>query len=595
MAADSIPARLLRQAALRPSGPAYHVKEGAEWRATSWAEYVAQVRAAARSLLSLGLRAGEPVCLLGFNRPEWCILDLATMAVGGAPAGIYTTSTAADVRYILEHSEARLLLLDGRAQWAKVAGALEGLPRLERVVFTRGVELPADERVLGWEQFLALGAGIDDALVDQRIAELARDSVATLIYTSGTTGTPKGVMLSQRNLCFTADVLRTVADLGPQDAMLSFLPLAHIAEQIFSIHGSVTYGVQIYFVESMEKLLENLKEVQPTLVFGVPRIWEKIQAGVAARLQSAPPAKRWLVRWAMGVARQVQARRDRGSALPALLSLEYLAAERLVLSRIKAALGLGRCRAASSGAAAIDPQVLQFLRGLDLNLLPTYGQSEATGPTTSNTLGRNRPETVGPAMAGVEVRLAEDGEILVRGPNVFLGYYKDPAATAETLVDGWLHSGDLGSLDADGFLTITGRKKEILVTSGGKNIAPTRIEGALKREGLIAEAVVIGDRRPFLTALLCLEETAARRLASRDDTPSERLGEDPAVAAAVAGLVERVNQELSRFEQVRRFTILSRALSVEQGEITPTLKVRRRVVAERFAREIEKLYEARPE
>ena len=615
MAFDSIPARLFRRAAAHPAAVAYRAKEAGVWQATTWREYAEQVRAAARSLLALGLRPGDTVAILGFNRPEWCIVDVACMALGGAAVGLYTTSTPPEVAHVLAHSEARFLLVDGEKQWPRVERALDGLPALERVVLMRGTADPGGERVLGWERFLALGAErslalgaerslalgakgslalgakIDSAAVDARLEALKGDDRATLIYTSGTTGEPKGIVLSHHNLAATAQTIPGILPLSADDTMLSYLPLAHIAEQLFSIHVSITFGVQIHFAESPEKVLDNLRDVQPTLLFGVPRVWEKLQAGIAAKLRTAPPHKRYLAQWAMATARRAHALSHRGQAPSLFLAAQLALADRLVLRKIRHAVGLSRVRACSSGAAPTSPELVEQLAGLGVCLLETYGQSEVCGPTTSNAPGHTRHGTVGRAMQGLELRIADDGEILVRGPGVFLGYHKDPAATAETLEGGWLHSGDLGLLDAEGYLRITGRRKDLLATAGGKKVAPQRIEGDLKAGCLFAEAVLVGEGRPFLAALLWLEPEAARHLAGRPEATPAELLTDPAVRKAVEAQVARVNDALARHEQVRRWVLVGKPLSQEDGELTPTHKVRRAVVTERLAAEIARLYE----
>jgi long-chain acyl-CoA synthetase len=348
----------------------------------------------------------------------------------------------------------------------------------------------------------------------------------------------------------------------------------------------------VYYAESLEKIADNLKDCRPTTFFGVPRIWEKFHAALAGRLAEATGVKRRLVEWSRKVCAEVNARRDRGEALPRRLELQYRLAHRLVIGKIKAALGFDRARNLISGAAPIAPDVLQFFASLDLPIREIYGQSEDTGPTSYNLPGRTKIGSVGAPLPGLQVKLADDGEILVKGPNVFLGYFKDPEATAEALVDGWLCSGDLGAFDADGYLTITGRKKEIIITAGGKNIAPKNIEAALKQLPLVGEAVVIGDRRKFLTALITLDEAAAKKLAPDAEGPA--LAAAPAVRAAIQAHVDEVNQTLARVEQVKKFTVLPRPFGIDGGELTPTLKVKRKPVAEKYAAEIEAMY-AEPE
>ena len=393
-------------------------------------------------------------------------------------------------------------------------------------------------------------------------------------------------MLSHHNLVWTTDRAMAICGITGEDCMLSYLPLSHIAEQMFSIHGPITGGARLYFAESIDAVPENLKEVQPTIFFGVPRIWEKFHAGITTKLKGATGAKAKLVAWAMTVGREAAEKKSRGADHE---SKQYKLADKLIFSKLKPAVGLGRARVCVSGAAPISKEVLEFFASLDINVLEVYGQSEDTGPTSFNLPDRFRLGTVGPAIDGVDVKIATDGEILVRGPNVFLGYYKDEGATNETLIDGWLHSGDLGEFK-DGFLSITGRKKDIIITAGGKNIAPKNIEAALKNHELINEAVVIGDRRKYLTALITLDPDAGAAWASSHGKSAATLHDDPELLAEIQRGVDGVNSKFARVEQLKKFKVLERNLSVEDGELTPTLKVKRARVNEHFSPQIESMY-----
>jgi long-chain acyl-CoA synthetase len=528
------------------------------------------------------------VSILGFNRPEWVIFDVACMAIGGAAAGIYTTCSPSEVRYIIDHAEARVVLVENASQFEKVARERANMPRLACVVTMEGAQVE-DPGALAWSAFLAKGAAISDGDFFARLHALEPGNLASLIYTSGTTGPPKGVMLSHGNLAWTARTNQNVVGMTARDSNLSYLPLSHIAEQIMSIHCPITVGGAVYFAESIEKVPDNLKEVRPTLFLGVPRIWEKLHAGVSAKLGEATGAKRRLVDWAMGIGRRVTDLRMSGAQVPLALRVQHRVAERLVFAKLKAALGLDRAHVCVTGAAPIAKEVLEFFGALDLLVYEGYGMSENTGATNINVPGKARFGSVGPAIPGVDVRIADDGEIVTRGPNVFLGYFKEPLATAEVLEDGWLKTGDLGAVDARGILTITGRKKEIIITAGGKNIAPKNIEAALKKHPLVGEAIVIGDRRKFLSALVTLDPEAASRF--RGPAGSAGAGhEDPAIVAEVQRALDAVNEELARVEQVKTFRILPRPFSVETGELTPTLKLKRSVVARKFAAEIESMY-----
>jgi long-chain acyl-CoA synthetase len=591
MPADTIPARLMKRARGLGDAPAYHVKDGASWRATSWAAYSGEVRRAARALIALGFKPGNAVCILGFNRPDWAVLDLASMCAGGAPAGIYTTCSPTEVQYIVHHTEAPVVLVENHVQWEKIKKERERLPALRHVVLMRGAPPVDDPLVMGWDAFLGKGDGVPETELDARIEGLKDEDLATLIYTSGTTGPPKGVMLTHKNLAWTADCALQLVQVGPQDCSLSYLPLSHIAEQMFTLHVPVTSGSQVYFAESLEKLKDNLGEVQPSVLFAVPRIWEKFHAALNQGLAAAPPLRKKIAAWAMSVGKRVHALRNQGQQESGFLALQYRIASRLVYSKLKPKLGLARARYCVSGAAPISAEIIDFFMGLDVPIREVYGQSEDTGPTSFNKPGRTRIGSVGPALPGVEVKIAEDGEICVRGPNVFAGYYKDAAASAEALVDGWLHSGDLGRFDEDGYLHITGRKKDIIITAGGKNITPKNIETAIKDCPVVGEAVVVGDRRPYLVALVSLDAEALPKWAQdRGKDPAKAHADDGLRAEIQSWLDQRVNTELARVEQIKKFAILEKPLSIDGGELTPTLKVKRNVVATKYADLIDGLY-----
>ncbi len=612
MAIDSIPHRLAAVAAEHPERPAYYAKVDGSYRPTSYRTYNSEVRTAARALVALGFEPGHTVSILGFNRPEWAIFDLGAMAAGGAAAGIYTTCSPEEVQYIIAHSESRIVLLEDDQQLDKVREQADNLPDLDAVVLMRGTAAPRLDttstgklddldgavqkmgglpRVLAWDDFLALADTVDEEVIDTRLEALTDDQLATFIYTSGTTGPPKGVMLSHRNLSWTAAIIKTLIDVDETDCSVSYLPLSHIAEQMFTLHSPITHGYAVYYAESIDRLPDNLKEVQPTIVFGVPRIWEKFHAGVNNKLKDAPPLRQRLVAWAMEQGRAVIGYRNRGESPPAWLMFKHRVADRLIYSKLKPALGLANARYCVSGAAPISAEVLEWFAGIDIVIHEVYGQSEGSGPTTFNVPGKTKYGTVGPALPGVDVKIAEDGEILAKGPNIFMGYFKDEAATADTLIDGWLYSGDLGAFDDQGFLSITGRKKEIIITAGGKNIAPKNIEAAMKNTPYISEAVVIGDRRKYLSALVTLDEEATVAWAQDNGESTANLHANPKLRAEIQGAIDNdVNALFARVEHIRKFTILDRQLTVDDGELTPTLKVKRKVVNEHFAEQIEAMY-----
>ena len=568
--------------------PAYHVKTGTAWVPTTWKTYAEQVRAAAKSFIALGVEPGDAVTILSFNRPEWTVADVAAMAAGAVPAGIYTTNSPTECRYIIGHSEAPIVFVENQSQLDKILQVRGDLPDLRHVVVIDG-EASDDAMVMTWDQFMAAGAEVDDAALEGRMSVLEGEGLATLIYTSGTTGPPKGVMLSHDNLAWTPDQVMAPLGISVDDRVLSYLPMSHIAEQLFTIHAPAVAGFPVYYAESLEKLADNLKEVEPTVFFAVPRVWERFHAGVDNELSKTTGAKAKVLAWARGIGTKVTDLRNRGEEPGGLLGLQYKLADRLVFSKTAHALGLGKARILISSAAPLAPEIKAYFATIDLNILEVYGQSEDTGPTTINLPGRNSVDSVGPAFPNVAVKIAEDGEILVKGRNVFLGYYKEPEATAETMRDGWLYSGDLGEFDADGFLHITGRKKDIIITAGGKNVAPKPLESGLKLHPLISEAVVIGDRRKFLSVVVTIdEEVATVFMAERSIEGPVHTSDD--IAAEVQAAIDELNKDFARVEQLKKFAILPRQLSIEGGELTPTLKVKRNKVNEHFAEEIEAMY-----
>jgi len=584
VATDTIPHRLLQRAKKTPNAPAYYVRDKGSWKPTNWGTYSDQVTQAGRALIALGFEPGQTVCILGFNRPEWAILDIAAMGAGGAPAGIYTTCSPVEVRYIVDHAEAPLILVENEEQWHKVRAERANMPKLKYVVTMKGAPAIADDMVMSWDEFLAKGNEVDREAYVTRVESLEPTGLATLIYTSGTTGPPKGVMLSNHNLAWTSNAAIQITHIDATDCSLSYLPLSHIAEQMFTLHIPITTGARVYFAESIEAVPENLKEVQPTIFFGVPRIWEKFHAGIASKLKAATGAKAKLVQWAMKVGWEA-------NKTPAShKGLQYRLADKLIFSKLKPAIGMGNARVCVTGAAPIAREILEFFASLDLVILEVYGQSEDSGPTSFNTPTQYRFGSVGPAIPGVEIKIADDDEILVKGPNVFMGYYKDPETTDETLSNGWLHSGDLGAFDDDGFLNITGRKKDIIITAGGKNITPKNLEAAIKNHPLVDEAVVIGDRRKYLSALVTIDAEAGPAWAKENGEDPTALDKSAKLRASIQAHIDEMNAHFARVEQIKKFKILHRNLTVEDGELTPTLKVKRAKVNDHFAEDIESMY-----
>ncbi|HEV8631071.1 MAG TPA: AMP-binding protein [Thermoanaerobaculia bacterium] len=572
--------------------PALKVKRGGSWKTWSWSDYAAEVRLLARGLMAVGLQPGQGVVVMGYNRPEWFLADLAAIAAGGVPTGIYTTNTAEQVRYISDHCEAAVAVVENRDYLATFLAIWPRLPKLKAIVLMEGESHEDGVRSWGWLR--DLGGGVAESELQARLAAQGDDDLATLIYTSGTTGEPKGVMLSHRNIVWTAEQVANAYDLGGGESVVSYLPLSHIAEQIVSLHGPLARGACTWFAESLEQLGENLREVRPHVFFAVPRVWEKIQAKMQAAGAAAPPLRKKLVAWArrQGLAAHYA---DQGRGSKPLL---YPLAKKLVHSKVRQRLGLDRATICATSAAPISLDTLEFFLSLGVPILEVYGMSECTGPTTFSLPDRYRTGRAGYAIPGTELAImGEAGEICMRGPHVFLGYYKNEAATRECKdAEGWLHSGDVGRIDEDGFLQVTDRIKELIITSGGKNIAPQALEGKLKAIPGVGQAVVLGDRRNFIAALLTLDPERLPAAAEHAGSPARTPEEGASCAIFRAFLeqqVEVVNGTLARYESIRRFTVLPGQLTVEGGELTPTMKLKRRVIAERHAGEIAGLYAER--
>ena len=578
MSYETIPEKIFNTGSRRASDDAYAVRHDDQWVPTSWSVYADQVKAAARSLIALGVEKGVAVSILGTNTPEWVVFDVAAMAVGALPAGIYPTSSPEECAYVLNHSQSPVVLVQNEMQLDKVLAVRDGIPSLKHVVLMPGTSSDADG-VMTWDEFISAGADVETGAVDARLAALGPRDGAVLIYTSGTTGPPKAVVLPHEALVFLVESVEGFIDLGPTDSAVSYLPLSHIAEQIVSILAPAVMGIKIYYEPDIFRLADTLKEVRPTAFFAVPRVWEKFYAAVSEKLGAATGVKATLANRALSVGRQHTEALDRGEQPGGFLAAQYGLFDKLVYSKAKEAMGLDRCRFMFSSAAPLSPTIAEFFGGLGMQLLQLYGQSECTGVCSFNRVDGNRIGSVGPALPGVELQIAGDGEVLIRGANVFLGYLNNPEATAEALDDdGWLKSGDIGEIDDDGYLFITDRKKDIIITAGGENVTPSLIETALQTNGLIGTVVVIGDQRPYLTALISVDPEAAEGMS------------DDEVQASVQAAVDEVNGSNARVRQLKKFVVLDEPLSIEHGELTPTMKVKRKVVRDHFTDQIEAMY-----
>lgn len=582
------------QAARLEHRPALWSRHGGAYVPTSWFDYAQRVKRFALGLHALGFQEGDPLGILSFNREAWHVADLGAMALGGVPVGLYTTSSVEQLVYILGHCEARFLVVENAKHLATGLEVQKRLPALQHLIVV-DAPTPLPEGVLRYADVLASGAKADEAPYWDAVHALHPDALATLIYTSGTTGQPKGVALSHRNLAWTSKQLGDT--LGFRDMederLVSYLPLSHIAEQIVSLHSPLLLGTQVYFADSLDALGKNLTQVRPTIFFAVPRVWEKFKTKAEEGLAAQPPLKRRLVEWARATALERNTRVLNQERVPSLMEARFALARRAVFQPLKTRIGLEKARLFSTSAAPIGRDVLDFFASIDVVLLEVWGMTELSGPATVSTPECARLGTVGRPMLGVEVRIAEDGEILVKGGNVCLGYHRNPDATQELLADGWLHTGDVGQLDAEGFLRITGRKKEIIVTSGGKKTSPANLEDLLKAVAPVGHALVVGDRRNYLVALVTLEPDRARKLAREKGWPEDMaaLVDDPRLQQHLFEAFERdVNPKLSRFETIKRFRVLPGEFTIDGGELTPSMKMRRKVVERKYADVIDALY-----
>lgn len=580
-----------RAAQLRDRPALWSPRKG-HYAPTSWRQYAQRVRHFSLGLMELGLQADESMGIIGFNREEWVVAELGAMAAGAVAVGLYTTSSPDQLAYILGHCDARIVLVENAKYLETLQALRDQLPKLQHVVV---MDAPASlpEGVLTYAEVLARGAAADEKPYWDRLSALKPESLGTLIYTSGTTGHPKGVMLSHENLVWTAERIGRVIGIGEDDTIVSYLPLSHIAEQICSVHAPIFSGMQVFFAESLEKLPDALKRVRPTTFFGVPRVWEKFKAKAEEGLASQPPRKQRIVRWARRIALERNRRLLEHELVPLTLEAQYQVARVAVFEPLKERIGLDRARMVATSAAPIGIDVLEFFASLDIVIHEVYGQSEVTGPTTISTPDATRFGKLGRPMLGVEVKIAEDGEVCVRGGNVCMGYYRDPEATAALIQEGWLRSGDVGEFDELGFLKITGRKKEIIVTSGGKKTAPSNIESLLRTISPVGQAVVIGDNRNYLIALLTLDPDKLTKLAAEKGWPAdaEKLADHAELRRHLSDALERdVHPQLSKFESIKKFAILPRDFSIEGGELTATLKIRRKIVEAKYAALIESLY-----
>jgi long-chain acyl-CoA synthetase len=573
--------------------------DGGPWQTITWEQTRRHALELAAALIDLGLQPGERVALMLPNRVEHVLADLGVMHAGGVPVTFYATLAPDQVRFVAGDCDARIAVLDGEAELARWQPVLAELPGLRKIIVRDTAACPAGDPYLSWADFTALGRdrlAAAPGAVAGRVAAIGPDDPATVLYTSGTTGNPKGVIITHRSVLYEVASGESTGFVEPRTRWVSYLPLAHIAERMFTIYLPVHFAWHVHFCHNATTdLIATVGAVKPTAFFGVPRVWEKIQAGIQALLAAEQdPAKQAAVDEAMATGRKYVKSCEFGNATPAELAEEFRLADENVLRPIRSLLGLGEAVTVVSAAAPLPPDVAEFFAGLGMKILDVYGMTETTGAFTTNTPDAFRLGTVGRVVPGVEIWIADDGEILTRGPLNTPGYLNLPERTAELIdADGWLHTGDIGSLDPDGFLSVVDRKKELIITSGGENISPAAVENLLVAHPLIGQALSYGDGRPYVVALLTLDGDVAPAWAKArgiEAASVAELAEDPTVLAAVGEAVAAANQRLARVQQVKRWRLLPVEWTAESEELTPTLKLKRRVVHAKYADVIDALY-----
>ncbi len=594
---DTIVSTFFERTKVDPDRDALKVKRDGAWSGITWREYEELVRRAANGLLSLGIAKGDRVAIISLNRAEWHVADIAVQAAGGVTVPIYVTNSPPQLAYITGHSESRAIFVENAGQLDKVVKTGSEMPDLTKVIIFDPTGVKLDDFVMSWDQLLSEGfkyANANPKAFDERVAQGKPEDLATLVYTSGTTGPPKGAMLTQANIVWTCGSLNEILRVTPDERKLSYLPLSHIAERMVGHFTHIYGGGETWFAESIDTLREDLGACKPTIFFGVPRVWEKFYAGLTALLDGLPEEQRDAAQQAVQLGLKRVEAQQAGTSLPPELEEKYQQADGRLFAIARAALGLDQAKALVSGAAPINAEILRFFHAIGLPVAEVYGQTEDNGPTSINPPEAVRIGTVGPPLPGVEVKIAEDGEILVRGGNVGPGYYKNPEATADLIdEEGYMHSGDVGEFDEKGYLRITDRKKDLIITAAGKNIAPQVIENMLKHSPWVSQAVLIGDRRPFLTALITLDQETVSKFAEQKGIAFSDFAEltrHPDIQQLVDVGVAEVNEQLARVEQVKKWIVLERDFLQEHDEMTPTMKVRRKAITEKYAETIESMY-----
>jgi long-chain acyl-CoA synthetase len=570
------------------------------WRSWTWNQTAEAVREIAAGLISLGFEKGDTASILGNTVVEWVWADLGILSAAGVSNGIYPTDAASQVQYLCEDSRTRVLFVEDDEQLDKALEVREALPGLQKIVVIdmEGLRDLDDPGVISLDDLRALGRSYHAAhpqAVQQRVDACQPDDLAILVYTSGTTGKPKGAMHLHRGLVYTVRGYNTLVAQDETDERMCFLPLCHIAERMGGEYFALYTGSKLNFVENPETIPENVREIAPTVFTAVPRVWEKFYSGVMISLKEAGWVQQAAYAWSIGVGTTIANRVLAGQPVGGWLKLQFQLARVLALNNVRKLIGIHRARFLVTGAAPISPDLVHWYLALGVPMLEVWGMTETCGASTGVPAGQMKPGSIGPAAGFNEVRLdPATGEILVRGANVFAGYLNLPEKTAETLTpDGWLHTGDVGTVDADGFFRITDRMKDIIITAGGKNVTPSELENDLKFSPYITDAVVIGDKRPYLTVLIMIDQENVEKFAQDADVPFSNytsLTRSAEVQALIQAELERVNQKFARVEQLKKFYLLENQLSAEDEELTPTMKLKRKLVEQKYAAQIDAMY-----
>jgi long-chain acyl-CoA synthetase len=597
-AADTVPTMFWRGVRERGAQVALRQKHFGIWQSVSWTEFGQIAREIGMGLTALGFAPGECASVLSNTNRAWLYADMGILGAGGVSNGVYPTDASVQVEYLCSDSSTVYLFVEDDEQLDKALEVRANLPKLRKIfVFDMdGLRDFNDPQVMSLDALRVIGREYDAAhpgVWDERIASRKPGDLAVLIYTSGTTGRPKGAMLSHANIITSTNLYSEAFRQHPDDERMCFLPLCHVAERVVGVYTAFLTGTRLNFVENPETVPENVREIAPTVFGAVPRIWEKFYSVVTIRVKEATRLAQFAYRLAIGVGYKVAALREEGRPVPAHLQAAFWLARMLVLNNIRKAIGVHRARLLITGAAPTSPDLIRWYMALGLEMVEVWGQTESGGISTSNPIGGVKPGSIGKPLPRTEVKVSPEGELLVRSPSVFMGYLNQPEKTAETLRDGWLHTGDVGRMDNEGFFYITDRMKDIIITAGGKNITPSEIENQLKFSPYITDAVVIGDRRAFLTALVMIDHENVEKFAQDQSIPFsnyQSLCRRPEILELIEGEITRVNAKFARVEQVRKFRLIEQKLTAEDEELTPTMKLKRKLVNEKYRDLIEGMY-----